>query len=148
MARALGRTAALKPHCSFSRWFSLPGVSSGFPTCTSIKFRNRVERKEMDITEYLLLARLETLCRRLVSPTTCKFGAVNLIQRDSFRKSQQIDQGLTDNQWWSQVQSSDPLTAKSDASTAPSPDPGPTRGFWVGRVHARHLHLTSRNSSV
>lgn len=49
VVRALGMKAAVKPHSSFPKWFSLPGVDSDFLTCDSIKFQNKVERKEMHI---------------------------------------------------------------------------------------------------
>ena len=49
MVRALGVKAALKSHCSFPKWYSLPGVGSGFLTCTSIKFPNKVGRRETGI---------------------------------------------------------------------------------------------------
>lgn len=47
--QALGVTAMVKSHCPFPKWFSLPGVVSDSLTCTSIKFWNKVERKEKHI---------------------------------------------------------------------------------------------------
>lgn len=49
VVRALGVTAMVKSHCPFPKWFSLPGVVSDSLTCTSIKFWNKVERKEKHI---------------------------------------------------------------------------------------------------
>lgn len=72
VVRALGMKAAVKPHSSFPKWFSLPGVDSDFLTCDSIKFQNKVERKEM----HIYWAKLKTFCRSIISLKTFKSGVI------------------------------------------------------------------------
>lgn len=45
----------------------------------------------------------QSICYELDSLRICRFGTINLIQGGSFRKIKQIDQGRTNNKWWSQV---------------------------------------------
>lgn len=119
------------------RFFFLPGVALNFLTCTSIKFWTQEERKERPPSGVSSLHQTfcGILCRVIISLKSCKFGDINLIKGDSFRKMKQIGQGHTTNKWGSQVSYSGLSTAKWDSSLCNKAHlpPRQIKGFQVDR---------------
>lgn len=106
----------------FPSGFICLGLTQPFwPVLSSIKFWNKIEKKEMHIHQVPSMRQTlyGALCRSIISLKTCTFGSIDLIKRNSCRKIKYIDQGHMANEWWNQVSSSDLLT--TDLSVASSP---------------------------
>lgn len=111
----------VKSHCPFPKWFPLPGVVSDSLTCTSIKFWNKVERREKHIHQVSPMSQILRNTLQIHSLVKdLQVGGINLTGGDSFRRMKQIDQGHH-HKWWNQVSSSHPSTAKSDCSHCAKP---------------------------